>query len=120
MPAIAVSATPAEPANAFNPAGIFARYLTDPLKKPIPFERPPIAFTKPPMTDTPPPNNFNAGPKAAAINPQLMMFCCCSVDNELNFLAKSARLFIQGLTASRPLLRALISGPPTSIAISVS
>ena len=91
-----------------------------PLNLPIPLATVPIPLAKTLMTLAPVPNTLSAGPIAAAIAPHPMMLCCCSVDISLNFLAMSDSVCSHGLAASKPLFNAFSSGPPNSIAISVS
>ena len=94
--------------------------LSIPLNLPIPLAIVPRPLANPPMILAPLPKNFKAGPIAAAIAPHLMMLCCCSVDISLNFLAMSDSVCSHGFAASKPLFNAFKSGPPNSIAMSVS
>ena len=98
----------------------FDMVLSVPLNLPMPLAIVPNPLANPPIMLAPLPNNFKAGPIAAAIAPHLIMFCCCSVDISLNFLAMSDRVCSHGFAASKPLFNAFRSGPPNSIAISVS
>ena len=94
--------------------------LSVPLNLPTPFTIVPRPLAKPLIILAPPPNIFIAGPIAAARPAHMMMLCCCSVDISLNFLAISDSVCNHGFAASKPLFNALRSGPPNSIAISVS
>ena len=80
----------------------------------------PILVAVPPATDDILPKILKAGPADAAINAHLTIFCCCSLSSELNFLAISPRNSITGLDACTPSRNASTSGPPNSIATSVT
>ena len=91
-----------------------------PTALPVPLVSQPIPFVKPPTIPIPFPKSVNAGPAPAVNAAHLRTFLCSSSDMELKCLAISASMSIQGFPAFRPSRRAFKSGPPNSIAKSVT
>ena len=86
----------------------------------VPLVSHPIPFVKLPIIPIPLPKSVNAGPAPAVNAAHMRTFLCSSSDIELNCLAILASVSIQGLPAFRPSRRAFRSGPPNSMAKSVT